>query len=155
MCAGGKTGKAEVRDQPGVTRRNAWFTAGKGFELLDTPGVLWPKFEDQTVGRRLAFTGAVRDDIMDTEGLAALLLKELSGLYPKELCSRYKLDNPNFDELQGWEILEMVGRKRGMLISGGEVDTERMAKVLLDEFRGGKLGRFTLENPGDLARRSK
>ena len=84
---------------------------------------------------------------LSPEGLAALLLKELSGLYPKELCSRYKLDNPNFDELQGWEILEMVGRKRGMLISGGEIDTERMAKILMDEFRGGKLGRFTLELP--------
>lgn len=148
MCAGGKAGKAEVRDQPGVTRRNTWFAAGKGFELLDTPGVLWPKFEDQTVGLRLAFTGAVRDEIMDTEGLAALLLKEIAALYPAQLSARYKLDNPDYNAMQGWEILSMIGRKRGMLISGGEIDTERAANMVLDEFRGAKIGRITLEQQG-------
>ena len=107
--------------------------------------MLWPKFEDQTVGRRLAFTGAVRDEIMDTEGLAALLLKEIAALYPGELSARYKLDDPDYSAMQGWEILEMIGRKRGMLVSGGEIDTERAANMVLDEFRAARIGRITLE----------
>ena len=147
MIYGGKAGKAEVQDRPGVTRQNRWFTVGKGFELLDTPGVLWPKFEDLIVGEHLAFTGAVRDEILDLEGLAAHLLELLMELYPDAVNGRYKTDISPEDHLPGHEILERVGRKRGMLISGGEVNTERAAITVLDEYRGGKLGRITLERP--------
>lgn len=147
MIYGGKAGKAEVQDRPGVTRQNRWFTVGKGFELLDTPGVLWPKFEDPIVGEHLAFTGAVRDEILDLEGLAGHLLELLMELYPDAVNSRYKTNLSPEDRLPGHEILEQVGRKRGMLISGGEVNTERAAITVLDEYRGGKLGRITLEQP--------
>lgn len=146
MLIGGGAGRAEVRDKPGVTRQNRWFTIGKGFELLDTPGVLWPKFENPIVGERLAFTGAVKDEILDTEGLAGRLLAVLSGLYPQSLENRYKLKLSN-EHLAGHELLELVGRKRGMLISGGEIDTDRAAITVLDEFRGGKLGAISLEWP--------
>lgn len=146
MLAGGGAGKAEVRDKPGVTRQNRWFTIGKGFELLDTPGVLWPKFENPEVGERLAFTGAVKDEILDIEGLAGRLLEVLSGLYPRALETRYKLELPD-EPIAGHELLELVGRRRGMLISGGEIDTERAAVTVLDEFRGGKLGAVSLEWP--------
>ncbi len=146
MLIGGGAGRAEVRDKPGVTRQNRWFTIGKGFELLDTPGVLWPKFESPIVGERLAFTGAVKDEILDTEGLAGRLLEVLSGLYPQSLENRYKLKLSN-EHLAGHELLELVGRKRGMLISGGEIDTDRAAITVLDEFRGGKLGAISLEWP--------
>lgn len=144
MITGGSAGKAEVRDKPGVTRQNRWFTVGKGFELLDTPGVLWPKFEDPVVGEHLAFTGAVKDEILDIEGLAGRLLELLSHLYPQAVSTRYKIALPE-NPLPGHTLLEMVGRKRGMLISGGEIDTERAAITVLDEFRGGKLGPITLE----------
>lgn len=144
MITGGRAGKAEVRDKPGVTRQNRWFTVGKGFELLDTPGVLWPKFEDPIVGEHLAFTGAVRDEILDIEGLACRLLELLIQRYPHAVTIRYKLELPD-EPLSGHELLEMVGRKRGMLVSGGEIDTERAAAAVLDEFRGGKLGPITLE----------
>ncbi len=138
-------GKAEVQDKPGVTRQNHWFTVGKGFELLDTPGVLWPKFEDPKVGEHLAFTGAVKDDILDKEGLAGKLLELLMGLYPSAVNNRYKLElEPG---LPGYEILERIGRRRGMLISGGEIDLDRAANIVLDEYRGGLLGRITLEKP--------
>lgn len=138
-------GKAEVQDKPGVTRQNHWFTVGKGFELLDTPGVLWPKFEDPEVGEHLAFTGAVKDDILDKEGLAGKLLELLMGLYPSAVNNRYKLElEPG---LPGYEILERIGRRRGMLISGGEIDLDRAANIVLDEYRGGLLGRITLERP--------
>lgn len=147
MISGGKAGKAEVQDRPGVTRQNRWFNVGKGFELLDTPGVLWPKFEDPIVGEHLAFTGAVRDEILDLEGLAAHLLELLMELYPDAVNGRYKTDISPEDHLPGHEILKRVGRKRGMLISGGEVNTERAAITVLDEYRGGKLGRITLERP--------
>ncbi len=147
MIFGGKAGKAEVQDRPGVTRQNRWFTVGKGFELLDTPGVLWPKFEDPVVGEHLAFTGAVRDEILDVEGLAARLLELLMELYPNAINGRYKTDISPEEHLPGHEILERVGRKRGMLISGREVNTERAAITVLDEYRGGKLGRITLERP--------
>lgn len=140
-------GGAEVQDRPGVTRQNRWFTVGKGFELLDTPGVLWPKFEDPIVGQHLAFTGAVRDEVLDIEGLAASLLELLLELYPNAINTRYKTDISPEDHLPGHELLERVGRKRGMLISGGEVNTERAAITVLDEYRGGKLGRITLERP--------
>ena len=147
MIRGGKAGKAEVQDRPGVTRQNRWFTVGKGFELLDTPGVLWPKFEDPLVGEHLAFTGAVRDEILDSEGLAARLLELLMELYPDAVNSRYKTQFSLEAGLKGYELLEQIGRKRGMLVSGGEVNTERTASTVLDEYRGGKLGRITLERP--------
>lgn len=138
-------GKAEVRDMPGVTRQNKWFTVGKGFELLDTPGVLWPKFEDPAVGEKLAFTGAVKDEVVDREGLACRLLELLLKLYPSAVNARYKTDIP--PDMPGHQALERIGRRRGMLISGGEIDTERAANAVLDEYRGGLLGRMTLELP--------
>ena len=144
-------GKAAVQDRPGVTRQNRWFTVGKGFELLDTPGVLWPKFEDQSVGLNLAYTGAVKDDIMDVETLGCHLMTFLATYYPDALAAGYKLsavpqrEEEENDVAYGYRLLETCAQKRGMRITGGEFDTERMARVLLDEYRGGKLGRFTLE----------
>ena len=129
---------AKAGDRPGVTRGKQWVSVDKGLELLDTPGILWPKFEDKTTGLHLAFTGAVKDEVTDMEGLACALLELLRDRYPQTVAERYKLTG--LDEQQGWELLEQGARKRGMLISGGEADTERMAKVLLDEFRGGRLG---------------
>ena len=143
-----KRKSAKAGDRPGVTRGKQWVNVDSGLDLLDTPGILWPKFEDEKIGRHLAFTGAVKDEVMDSEALACGLMELLRDRYPNALTERYKVvADP---ELQGWELLEQAARKRGMLISGGEVDTERMSKVLLDEFRGGKLGRFTLELPEDL-----
>ncbi|MGW8114700.1 ribosome biogenesis GTPase YlqF [Caproicibacterium sp. NSD3] len=142
-----KSSKSNVEDRPGVTRSNQWFTIGKGFDLLDTPGVLWPKFEDKIVGEHLAFTGAVKDDILDTEQLASRLLELLVRFYPQNLCSRYKLDETDLQKLEGWKILQLVGKKRGMLIPGGEIDTERASIMVLDEFRSAKIGRITLELP--------
>lgn len=139
---------AKAGDRPGVTRGKQWVSVDAGLELLDTPGILWPKFEDEVTGLHLAFTGAVKDEVTDVEGLACALLELLRDRYPKALEERYKLTR--LEDLQGWELLEQCARKRGMLVSGGEVDTERMAKVLLDEFRGGKLGCFTLEIPEQL-----
>ncbi|WP_322200234.1 ribosome biogenesis GTPase YlqF [Acutalibacter intestini] len=146
MLLGGGAGKAEVRDKPGVTRQNRWFTVGKGFEILDTPGVLWPKFEDPVVGEHLAFTGAVRDEILDIEGLTGRLLELLMELYPQAVSARYKFDLPKATQ-PGHVLLEMIGKKRGMLVSGGEIDTERAAITVLDEYRGGKMGPMTLEWP--------
>lgn len=136
---------AKAGDRPGVTRGKQWVSASGGLELLDTPGILWPKFEDETTGLHLAFTGAVKDEVTDMEALACALLELLRDRYPGALEERYKLTG--LDGLRGWEVLEQGARKRGMLVAGGEADTERMAIVLLDEFRGGKLGRFTLETP--------
>lgn len=147
MCRGGNAGKADVQDRPGVTRQNRWFTIGKGFELLDTPGVLWPKFDDPIVGERLAFTGAVKDDVVDVESLASRLLEVLRDTYPQAMTARYKLEGIELSEMQGYELLELVGKKRGFLISGGEINTERAAITVLDEFRSGKLGKITLELP--------
>lgn len=147
MCRGGNAGKADVQDRPGVTRQNRWFTIGKGFELLDTPGVLWPKFDDPIVGERLAFTGAVKDDVVDVEGLASRLLEVLRDTYPQAMTARYKLEDIELSEMQGYELLELVGKKRGFLVSGGEINTERAAITVLDEFRSGKLGKITLELP--------
>lgn len=145
LCKGAK-GKAEVQDRPGVTRENRWFTIGGGLELMDTPGVLWPKFEDKRVGERLAFTGAVKDDILDREHLAARLLECLQnkGYLPK-VCERYKLEKEGLQELDGFGMLEKIGKKRGFLVRGGEVDLERTAITVLDEFRGGKIGRISIE----------
>ena len=136
---------AQASDRPGVTRGKQWISVGEGLELLDTPGILWPRFDSQTVGENLAFTGAVRDEIMDRETLAANLLLRLRAEYPKRILERYKFE-PDL-EADGYTLLETAARKRGFLISGGEADLERMAAVLLDEFRGGKLGRITLERP--------
>lgn len=144
-----KQNRAKVEDRPGVTRGNQWFTIGKGFELLDTPGVLWPKFEDKLVGEKLAFTGAVRDQVLDTEGLASRLLYTLKNDYPKSIATRYKLEIADFENLEGYQILEMIGKKRGMLISGGEIDTERAASTVLDEFRSGILGKITLDRTAE------
>ena len=141
--SGRKSAKAE--DRPGVTRGKQWVPVDKTLELLDTPGILWPKFEDPEVGVRLAFTGAIRDDVIDTEELAGRLMAYLGAQYPAALLERYKITVGEGED--GFALLEKAGRKRGFLISGGEVDTERMSRILLDEFRGGKLGRFTLEQP--------
>lgn len=140
-----KSKKAKVEDRPGVTRNKQWIKFGGNVELLDMPGVLWPKFEDQGVARKLAFTGAVKDDILDIEALAAFLLENLSVNYPEAVSERYKIDKSG----DGFELLSELGRKRGMLVSGGEVNTERAAVTLLDEFRSGKLGKITLELPGE------
>ena len=149
--AGRKTAKTE--DRPGVTRSKQWVPIDKNLELLDTPGILWPKFDDQSVGMNLAYTGAVKDDILDVETLGCHLMAYLGAHYPDALLAGYKLPAlpertaEENDVAYGYRLLESAGKKRGFLISGGEVDTERMAKILLDEFRGGKLGRFTLELP--------
>lgn len=141
--------RARVEDRPGVTRGNQWFTIGKGFDLLDTPGVLWPKFDDPGVGERLAFIGSVKDDILDTEQLSGRLLEYLRDNYAEPLCVRYKLNKDDIVNLQGYEILEMIGRKRGMLISGGEINMERAAATVLDEFRSAYLGKLTLDKAED------
>ncbi|SFC40257.1 ribosome biogenesis GTPase YlqF [Ruminococcus albus] len=146
---------AKVEDRPGVTRGKQWVALDEGFELLDMPGVLWPKFDDKLVGERLAFTGAVKDVILDVEYLACRLLEYLSEDYPELLTERYGIsleDLPEpMDEMQGcvkgYELLERVGKKRGFLVSGGDINTERAANTVLDEFRGGKLGRLSLEKP--------
>lgn len=140
-----RSSKAEVADRPGVTRSNQWFSIAKGYELLDTPGVLWPKFDDPIVGEHLAFTGAVKDDIIDVEHLAGRLLELLQGEYSSSVCQRYKIEPQELVGLKGYEMLELIGKKRGMLISGGEVNLERAAITVLDEFRGAKLGKITLE----------
>ena len=116
-------------------------------ELLDTPGILWPKFEDERTGLRLAFTGAIRDEILDREDIAVSLCKHLYKKYPKKLCERYKIDPVEVEDLQPWELFELIGRKRGFLISGGEINWERTSNIVLDEFRGAKIGRITLELP--------
>lgn len=146
QISGRKGAKAENR--PGVTRGKQWVTVDSGLLLLDTPGILWPKFEDPNVGMMLAYTGAVKDGIMDLEELASRLMSLLWQRYPEKVKERYNIDCP--EDTPGWELLQAAGKKRGYLLARGEVDTERMAKVLLDEFRGGKLGRFTLETPEDL-----
>lgn len=137
--------RAKVEDRPGVTRTKQWVKVEKGVELLDMPGVLWPKFEDQSTAVRLAFTGAINDDILDIESLAMKLLVYLAENYPDSLRERYKAEFDSEDD--GWTMLEKIGKKRGMVISGGDIDTERAAITVLDEFRGGKLGRITLELP--------
>ncbi len=143
QISGRKGAKAENR--PGVTRGKQWVTVDNGLLLLDTPGILWPKFEDPNVGMMLAYTGAVKDGIIDIEELACNLIRLLHLRYPKALKDRYGIDVD--EDIPGYELLELAGRKRGFLVSGGEINTERMAKVLVDEYRSGKLGRFTLEEP--------
>lgn len=140
-----KSKRAKVEDRPGVTRGKQWVTLDKELELLDMPGVLWPKFEDKIVGERLAFTGAVKDDIMDLEALASRLLQYFNENYPLLLQDRYSIEIAENDE--GFDILTRIGKKRGFLVSGGEINTERAAITVLDEFRSGKIGRLSLEKP--------
>lgn len=142
-----KQNRAKVEDRPGVTRGNQWFTIAKNLEMLDTPGVLWPKFNDKIVGEHLAFTGAVKDQILDIELLAVRLLDFLKELKPVDFISRFKLEETDLDNIDSYELLKLIARKRGMLVSGGEVNTERAAIMLLDEFRSAKLGRITVEMP--------
>ena len=143
QISGRKGAKAENR--PGVTRGKQWVTVSQGLLLLDTPGILWPKFEDPEVGMMLAYTGAVKEDVLDLEELSSRLMELLWKRYPEAVKARYNLDCPQ--EMTGYELLTEAGRKRGLLLARGEINTERMARVLLEEFRSGKLGRFTLELP--------
>ncbi len=140
--------RAKVADKPGVTRQNQWFAIGSGIELLDTPGVLWPKFDDPEVGDKLAFIGSVKDEVTDSETMAVRLIKVLVEGYEDKLTGRYKLKN--IDDIHSvipWEILEEIGRERGMLIKGGEINTQRASVMLLDEYRGGKMGKISFERP--------
>ena len=147
QISGRKGAKAENR--PGVTRGKQWVTVDQGLLLLDTPGILWPKFEDPKVGERLAFTGAVKDVVTDVELLAVRLLDIVGLRYASMLEQRYKISIP--DGIDGYDLLQLIGKKRGMLISGGEIDTERASVMVLDEYRGGKWGRITLELPEEEA----
>ena len=140
--------KAKVENRPGVTLDKQWVMTNIGILLLDMPGVLWPKFEDQTVGENLAISGAIKDDVLDIEAIAAALCGRLRTMYPELLMQRYKLDSiPSRDDVNDYELMAMIGRKRGHLISGGEIDTERTANMLIDEFRAAKIGRISLDAP--------
>ena len=145
QISGRKGAKAENR--PGVTRGKQWVTVDSSLLLLDTPGILWPKFEDPEVGMMLAYTGAVKENVIDTEELACHLAENLNRYYPQVLLERYKVEMPS--DTSGYMLLEEAGRKRGYLLARGEINTERMAKVLIDEYRGGKLGTFTFEKVED------
>jgi len=139
--------KAKVENRPGVTRDKQWFPTDIGILLMDMPGILWPKFEDKTIGENLAITGAIKDDIVDIEELACTLCNRLRCLYPELLAARYKLENiPSMDEASDYDLLCLIGKKRGFLISGGEINTERTANMLIDEFRSLKIGRITLDS---------
>lgn len=135
--------RAKVADKPGVTRGNQWFNIGQGIELLDTPGVLWPKFEDPEVGFKLSFIGSVKDEILDIQEIAVRLLVVMQRDYPDRLRDRYKIED--FEDLEPYELLELIAKKRGMLLKKGEYDTERCSVMLLDEYRGGRLGKITLD----------
>ncbi|MEJ8752435.1 ribosome biogenesis GTPase YlqF [Lagierella sp. ICN-221743] len=137
---------AKVGNRPGVTRQNQWIKTGKDFELLDTPGVLWPKFESEEIGLDLAFTGAIKDEIMDTETLAFKLIEKLNHIDKGIIETRYKIETEGLSTL---EIMEAIGQKRGCLIRGGDFDYEKISNIVLDEFRKGVLGRITLEGPDD------
>ena len=140
--------RAKVENRPGVTLTKQWITTKVGIDLLDMPGVLWPKFEDRIVGENLAITGAIKDDVLDIEQLAVLLVGRLRKIAPDKLSERYKLgDMAQYDDIPDHELFEIIGRKRGFLVSGGEVDWERSANMLLDEFRAARIGRITLEVP--------
>ena len=139
--------KAKVEDRPGVTLAKQWIPTSVGLDLLDMPGVLWPKFEDEKVGQNLAITGAIRDQIIDIEEIAMILCQRLSEVAPNEFATRYKLADDEVSTLDGYDLFNLVGKKRGFLVSGGEVNSERTATMLLDEFRGAKIGRISLEVP--------
>ena len=139
---------AKAADRPGVTRGSQWFRVESGIDLLDTPGILWPKFDDERVGILLACTGAIKDDILDVETLGCKLMELLAEQAPQTIIDRYSIAIPEGEcDFLGYELLQQAGRRRGFLLRGGEIDTERMARILLDEFRGGVLGRITLEKP--------
>lgn len=138
---------AKTADKPGVTRGSQWFRVEKGIELLDTPGILWHKFDDPEVGQLLATTGAIKDDILDVETLACRLMERLAAQAPESIVNRYRIIIPEESDFLGYDLLQQAGKRRGFLQRGGEIDTERMARILLDEFRGGVLGRVTLEYP--------
>ena len=137
---------AKAADKPGVTRGSQWFRVEKGIELLDTPGILWHKFDDPNVGQLLAMTGAIKDDILDDETLACRLMERPAEQAPEAIINRYRLVIPEENDFLGYDLLQQAGKQRGFLQRGGEIDTERMARILLDEFRGGVLGRITLEH---------
>ncbi len=140
--------KAKVENRPGVTLDKQWVSTSIGILLMDMPGVLWPKFDEKSVGENLAITGAIKDDILDVEEIAMMLCGRLRRTYPNELCSRYKLERlPSPEEMDDYDLLCLIGKKRGFLISGGEVNTERTANMLLDEFRAAKIGRISLDQP--------
>lgn len=143
------SGRASLRaeDRPGVTRSKQWVRLSTGIDMMDTPGMLWPKLGDQTTGLHLAFTGAIRDDILDIDTLSARLMENLAKTAADALAKRYKIDENALKEQDGFALIKIAAAKRGMLLSGGIPDTERMSKTLLDEFRSGKLGRITLERP--------
>ena len=145
--------RTKTANMPGVTRAKQWIKIGRNLDLLDMPGVLWPKLGERQVGENLALTGAIRDAILDTEGLAVILCSRLRRLYPDLLCARYKLGGrEEIADLSDYELFQLIGRKRGFLVSGGEVSDERTAVMLLDEFRGCKIGRISLERPEGAAR---
>lgn len=144
-----KQNRAKVEDRPGVTRGNQWYTISKDLEMLDTPGVLWPKFDDQKVGENLAFTGAIKDNILDIELLACDFLELMMKHPTDKFLERFKLSEDDLEANDSYELLQLIGRKRGMLISGGEINTERAAALVLDEYRDGKFGNITLEYPGE------
>ncbi len=138
--------KAKVENRPGVTLDKQWVSTNIGILLLDMPGILWPKFEDRFIGENLAITGAIKDDILDIETIATALVSRLRHSYPAEISARYKLDSiDKYDELSDYDLLLLIGRKRGCLISGGEVDSERVSNMLIDEYRQGKIGRISLD----------
>lgn len=143
---------AKAADKPGVTRGSQWFRVESGIDLLDTPGILWPKFDDERVGILLACTGAIRDDILDVETLGCKLMELLAVQAPQAIQERYGVTVPEESDFPGYDMLTQAGQRRGFLLRGGEIDTERMARILLDEFRGGVLGRITLETPEDYAK---
>ena len=152
--SGGK--KAKVENRPGVTLAPQWISTSLGLDLMDMPGVLWPRFDDRLTGENLAITGAIKDDVVYTEDVACKLCGRIRDCSPKSLCERYKLGDPeSIIDLEDYEIFELIGRKRGFLISGGEVNFERTATMLLDEFRAGKIGRISLERPIDILRRAE
>ena len=142
------TKKAKVENRPGVTLDKQWVTTNIGIQLLDMPGVLWPKFEDQLVGENLAITGAIKDDVLDIESIASALCGRLRQMYPELFMQRYKIEGmPSVAEMSNYELLQLIGKKRGHLISGGDIDTERTANMLIDEFRAAKIGKISLDAP--------
>ncbi len=142
--SGGK--KAKVENRPGVTVDKQWVSTSLGIDLLDMPGVLWPKFDDRTVGENLAITGAIKDTVLELEAIALAFVSRMRNMYPSLLSERYKLgDMEQYSDIDDYELFRLIGKKRGFLISGGEINEERTANMLLDEFRLGKIGRITIE----------
>ena len=142
--------RAKVEDRPGVTVNKQWVTTEIGLDLLDMPGVLWPKFEDEIIGQNLALTGAIRDKILDTEEMAMILCSRLMECAPEKFMARYKLDEDEVYGLDGYDLFELVAKRRGMLMAGGQINASRCAEMLLDEFRGAVIGRISLESPEDI-----